>query len=82
MTDTPDVLPDMQAEARGQVAGLQEARAKIKRHSDTARTAMRKALDTGRGDEYNLWSCIVAHLDMADDAIAALIPANNTAPLG
>lgn len=54
-----------------------DAIAKIKAHSDETRAKMRAAHDKGHEDDYDAWSAITAHLDIAADAIRAIEPAHD-----
>ena len=51
---------------------LEEARTKIREHSDIARRKLSECYDTGDGDAAAIWGAIISHLDIAHDTIRAL----------
>jgi chromosome segregation ATPase len=59
-------------QANEEMAGkLVEAAKVLQDHGDTARKKLREAYDAGDIEGNGTWSCIVAHLDIAHDALCA-----------
>jgi len=57
--------------AEAEARGMERAAHVVRLHGNVARTKLRETYDAGDTRGNSLWSCIVGHLDIADDAIRA-----------
>jgi len=57
--------------AEAEARGMERAAHVVRLHGNVARTKLRETYDAGDTRGNSLWSCIVGHLDIADDAILA-----------